>query len=1002
MSHVTSVTDALGNKVSYAYDENGRKIKTTDARGYVTTYAYDGNGNCIKTVTPDGTEVSYTYDGAGNLTKVSTQTGMGEVAVSYKYDAKGQLIETTDAIGNVTKISYDIYGNVWKVTDAYGNIVEENTYDAINQLIQVKDAAGSIASYSYDKSANVTKVTTAAGSGQESTSTYSYDAAGRMLSATDPLSGTSTYTYNSAGQVTSVTDPMGGVTGYEYDSLNRLATVVTPIRTKTEYTYNARGLLAQETNARSQNKQYSYDALGRITEIRDAIGTIRYTYDENGNILTVSEKQGAFDTKEIKRTYDCMNRVTSYTDYNGNTITYGYDELGNRISLTYPGGEIVRYSYDKNGKILSVTDPDGAVTRYSYDKNGKLITTQRPDGSEEAFTYNTAGQMTEQKDVATDGTVIHHYTYTYDAFGNITQMTGKKEADHSLLQNVTMTYDADNRLVTYNGEEVIYDADGNMTYGPLDGQMSQFTYDCRNRLIKVETQDGTVTEYEYDAENTRIAEINEEAGTKTVFVTDKEATYSQLLTETVYTKNLFGRYTEEQATKRYIYGAGLVSELAQGKTLYYHYNNIGSTTEITDQTGAVIYDFQYGTYGELLSESHDIRFLYNGQLGVQTDASGLYYMRARYYNTDIKRFINRDVVNGSIENSQSLNKYSYVQGNPVKLTDPFGLSPVGGDPYSLLSTIGHTILDVAGIFFDGADIINALWYAAEGNTFMAATCALAALPAIGSFVSGSLKVCMKGSKAAHKASKLITQSTRLTSHGAQMTMSAIDSYYVAIDYKQAKANGESGDAEAVQLALSVAGAVFSAGGATNSGKRLADAMYEGQQVKKAVDKVSRGVSSKATETAFVMNKGKKVVGGTGVAKSKGGLELDLQFFAESGRKSGRKTIITHRGTNESIAQKLQQGYLPANYPNPNNKVTRALDHSKPAVWVSEGKPTLFNRTFSGMLGKRGEASITFEIDSTLLKKPDGLIKRFFGKAQRVIEGDLPIPDDVIIKWGGGK
>ena len=892
MSHVTSVTDALGNKVSYTYDENGRKIKATDARGYVTTYAYDGNGNCIKTVTPDGTQVAYTYDGAGNLTKASTQTEMGEVSVSYKYDAKGQLVETTDALGNVTKISYDIYGNVWKVTDAYGNIVEENTYDAINQLIQVKDATGSIAAYSYDKSANVTKVTTAAGSGQERSYVYSYDQMGRLLSSIDPANGNSAYTYNSAGQVTSVTDPMGGVTGYTYDTLQRLTAVVSPIQTKTEYTYNAQGLLAKETNARAQDTEYSYDALGRITEMKDDIGTIRYTYDENGNVLTVSETQGLFDTKEIKRTYDCMNRVTSYTDYNGNTIAYGYDELGNRISLTYPGGEIVRYSYDKNGKLLSVTDPDGAVTRYAYDKNGRMSKVTRPDGSEESFTYNTAGQLTEQVDEAADGSVIHHYTYTYDAYGNVTEMTGKKAADYSVLKNVSMTYDADNRLITYNGEEVLYDADGNMTFGPLDGQMAEFTYDCRNRLVKVETENGAATEYEYDAENTRIAETDGEY--KRVYVTDVESTYSQLLTETVYSKNLLGLYAEEEETKRYIYGAGLVSEQTDFTTLYYHYNNIGSTTEITDQTGAVIYDFQYGTYGELLSESHDIRFLYNGQLGVQTDRNGLYYMRARYYNTDIKRFINRDVVNGSIENSQSLNKYSYVQGNPVKLTDPFGLAPVDGDTYSVLSTIGHTILDVVGVFVDGADLINALWYAAEGNTYMAVTSAIAALPAVGSFVSGSLKICMKGSKAASKASNLIAQSTRLISHGAQMTMSAIDSYYAAIDYKQAKANGESGKAEALQLTLSVAGTIFSSGGATNSGKRLADAMYEGQHVKKAVDKVSRGVSSAATETDFVMNKGKKVTRGNTTVRQNGALELDLQFFAAGSRKSGSDLRPTWR------------------------------------------------------------------------------------------------------------
>ena len=88
-----------------------------------------------------------------------------------------------------------------------------------------------------------------------------------------------------------------------------------------------------------------------------------------------------------------------------------------------------------------------------------------------------------------------------------------------------------------------------------------------------------------------------------------------------------------------------------------------------------------GTYdgkGNRISDDTPVRFLYNGQFGVETDENGLYYMRARYYNTDIKRFMNRDIIDGSIANSQSLNKYCYVQGNPVNLTDPFGLCPEGG------------------------------------------------------------------------------------------------------------------------------------------------------------------------------------------------------------------------------------------------------------------------------------------------------------------------------------
>ncbi|MCY9748042.1 pre-toxin TG domain-containing protein, partial [Paenibacillus larvae] len=67
-------------------------------------------------------------------------------------------------------------------------------------------------------------------------------------------------------------------------------------------------------------------------------------------------------------------------------------------------------------------------------------------------------------------------------------------------------------------------------------------------------------------------------------------------------------------------------------------------------------------------------FLYNGRDGVVTDDNGLYYMRARYYNPDIKRFINRDVLTGSISVGQTLNRYAYVNGNPVSYIDPFGLS----------------------------------------------------------------------------------------------------------------------------------------------------------------------------------------------------------------------------------------------------------------------------------------------------------------------------------------
>ena len=134
----------------------------------------------------------------------------------------------------------------------------------------------------------------------------------------------------------------------------------------------------------------------------------------------------------------------------------------------------------------------------------------------------------------------------------------------------------------------------------------------------------------------------------------------------------------------YTYGNGLVAQEksactaeeshATGEYLVYHFNHLGSTTAVTDASGEIRYTYTYNIFGKLLSGNYgEVEFLYNGQYGVASDANGLYYMRARYYNIDIMRFINQDILTGSIDSSQSLNCYAYVEGNPVNFLDPFGL-----------------------------------------------------------------------------------------------------------------------------------------------------------------------------------------------------------------------------------------------------------------------------------------------------------------------------------------
>ena len=804
----TSVRDALGNTTYYAYDNHGRCIKVTDPNGNSTSYVYDSNGNCIRQTDALGNITYMTYDAANRLVRSWMQTEDGETGISYSYDVMGRTTGITDEEGVTTRITYDAFGNIQNIFDGEGNRVQTNEYDVLGQLISTADAIGNTTAYSYNSLGNVTKLVEALNTDVQRESSYTYDNDGRIFSAVDAAGSTLSQTYDNRGNITAVTDALGGKTSYSYDSMNRVTKVVNAIGGTQNYTYNAEGLLAESRNADGEKTVYEYDAAGRIIKQKDSLGTITYTYDKNSNILTVSDKNGT-----ITRSYDKLNRVTSVTDYRGDTISYAYDQLGNRISITYPGGEKVRYTYDRTGRLETVTDAEGRTTYYTYDKNGSLVQTVRADGSKETRTYNAAGQMTALKDETAAGEVISDYGYEYDSLGNITKITGMEggkaesltgessiidsaeTAADTVLVSVSMTYDADNRLLTYNGQDVEYDKEGNMVKGPLNGDMAEFTYDCRNRLVKVKETDGTVTTYEYDAENVRTAVISK--GVRTEYTTDRESVYSQTLVKTEYEKNPFGSYTKQTNRTVYIYGQGLVGEIQDdGKELYYHYNHLGSTMAVTDGDGNILYRFVYDTYGELsdiqngngaslktseeieeftagytlseLASAAGIEYLYNGQYGVSMGQNGLYYMRARYYNQNIKRFINRDVVSGEITNSGSLNRYCYVQGNPVSLTDPFGLCPDSNSAFKNLcsnlyhmdwNALGHAALDVAGIFFDGADVINAIWYACEGNMEMAAASAICAIPALG-MATGNLLMKSNKLAAAGKAVKAIAKMTQ--------------------------------------------------------------------------------------------------------------------------------------------------------------------------------------------------------------------------------------------------
>ena len=200
-----------------------------------------------------------------------------------------------------------------------------------------------------------------------------------------------------------------------------------------------------------------------------------------------------------------------------------------------------------------------------------------------------------------------------------------------------------------------------MTGGPLGA----FSYDSQNRL----TQAGNIT-YTYDAENNRVAMATGDSTTSYVY--DTNAAMSRMLVSTDGNGN----------KTYYVYGNGLIGSYdSSNNYAAYHYDYRGSTTALTNSSGQVTDTYTYGTYGNLTSHTgvSPTAFLFNGRDGVQTDSNGLYYMRARYYSPTLLRFVNADTLTGSIQNSETLNRFAYANGNQINFTDPFGRSAEPGN-----------------------------------------------------------------------------------------------------------------------------------------------------------------------------------------------------------------------------------------------------------------------------------------------------------------------------------
>ena len=168
-------------------------------------------------------------------------------------------------------------------------------------------------------------------------------------------------------------------------------------------------------------------------------------------------------------------------------------------------------------------------------------------------------------------------------------------------------------------------------------------------------------------------------------VNDKNPTgYAQVVEEVV----------SGSVQRTYTYGKNRISQsqLISGTWTpsFYGYDGMGSARLLTDSTGTVTDTFDYDAWGNAVNTTGTTPnlYLYRGE---QYDSDlGLYYLRARYFNPLTGRFLTKDASKRQPANPQTLHRYLYVGGNPIRVFDPTGYNAVEkADLSNIEISFGH-------------------------------------------------------------------------------------------------------------------------------------------------------------------------------------------------------------------------------------------------------------------------------------------------------------------------
>jgi RHS repeat-associated protein len=714
--NVQSVTDAAGKLWSYTYNTRGQMLTASNPAGGVTTLSYNNDGTLATIKNPAGDLTAYSYDEKKRISQVKfADSGLH----SFTYDALDHLLSAADERGKMATFAYDVNGNLKSLTDPLSQTAAAR-FDANERIVEMTDALGKTTAYQYNANGLLASVANAVG---EKTS-YTYDSLNRVKAMTDSAGNGPSFTYDREGRLASIADALGNSVTLAVDKVGRISRSTTALGENYERTFDAAGRVRSVSNPLSETTTYGWDARGLLTSVGTSGGiAARYTRDDLGLLSGITDPNGNLWTRK----HDGSGRLTSDTDPLGRATTYGldsrnrvnrittpagsiqiaYDAAGNRTQFSYSDGTVKSLSYDDDnrptggtgvtlgydaagritssnglsitrddaGRIATVTYAPGRTVTYSYDKRGLLAKVSDWTGGSIALAYDAAARRTSM--VRANGATTE---FEYDKDGRV--RTIREKTTRGELATIIMERDAAGKTISASRNtptapappsatlELTYDAAHQVAGAGYDGlgritrdNQRTYAWNLASELVSYSGASGA--SFGYDAFGMRTSR------------TQGSATQTFVLNYALSLPSIATVKSGGADQRYYVYlpdGELLYSiEAADGSHRYFHFDEAGSTQLLTSDAGTVSDSYGITPYGETVTHSGSTEnpFTFQGAFGVMQEASsGLYYMRARYYDSAAARFLSRDPFHSL--DPRALNPYQYALANPLTYTDPDG------------------------------------------------------------------------------------------------------------------------------------------------------------------------------------------------------------------------------------------------------------------------------------------------------------------------------------------